>query len=87
MSEAELDHRMDRYGLNPCGEILGADFHCNLSEVHLNQLDPTDFEALDDALCSGFAAGALLHHEFQWEPLLPTELNGSHRGRLVYRFL
>jgi len=26
--EAELDHRMSRYGLNPCGEILGADFHC-----------------------------------------------------------
>jgi hypothetical protein len=26
--EAELDHRMSRYGLNPCGEIVGADFHC-----------------------------------------------------------
>jgi len=29
---------MSRYGLNPCGEILGNDFHCNLAEVHLNQL-------------------------------------------------
>ena len=25
----ELEHRLGRYGLNPCGEILGADFHCN----------------------------------------------------------
>ena len=33
--EEELDHRMTRYGLNPCGEILGNDFHCNLAEVHL----------------------------------------------------
>ena len=39
-SEEELDHRMSRYGLNPCGEILGNDFHCNLAEVHLNQIDP-----------------------------------------------
>ena len=36
----ELEHRLSRYGLNPCGEILGADFHCNLAEVHLNQIDP-----------------------------------------------
>ena len=47
ISDKELDHRMDRYGLNPCGEILGADFHCNLSEVHLNKIDPTDSETLD----------------------------------------
>ena len=39
-SEEELNHRMSRYGLNPCGEILGNDFHCNLAEVHLNQIDP-----------------------------------------------
>ena len=43
-SEKELDHRMSRYGLNPCGEILGNDFHCNLAEVHLNQIDPGNFE-------------------------------------------
>lgn len=26
--ESELEHRLGRYGLNPCGEILGANFHC-----------------------------------------------------------
>jgi intein/homing endonuclease len=24
----ELEHRLSRYGLNPCGEIIGANFHC-----------------------------------------------------------
>ena len=86
MSEEELDHRMDRYGLNPCGEILGADFHCNLSEVHLNQLDPTDLAALDDAFrAAALAAGALLHHEFQepryqqsreWDPIVGVSFTG-----------
>lgn len=32
------------FGLNPCGEILGENFHCNLAEVHLNQLDPNNIE-------------------------------------------
>ena len=64
----ELDHRMGRYGLNPCGEILGKDFHCNLSEVHLNTIDPTDDKAQDNAFrAAGLAAAALLHHEFAVE--------------------
>ena len=66
LSQEELDHRMDRYGLNPCGEIIGADFHCNLSEVHLNMLDPTDYEGLDKAFrAAGLAVAALLHHKFK----------------------
>ena len=65
ISDKELDHRMDRYGLNPCGEILGADFHCNLSEVHLNKIDPTDYKTLDKAFEAGaLAVAALLHHQF-----------------------
>jgi ribonucleotide reductase class II len=65
MDVAELEHRLGRYGLNPCGEILGADFHCNLSEVHLNQLDPDDAAAQDDAFRAGaLAAASLLNHKF-----------------------
>ena len=64
-ADFDIDHRLGRYGLNPCGEILGKDFHCNLSEVHLNTLDPSDHEAQERAFkAAALAAAALLHHEF-----------------------
>lgn len=63
--QRELDHRMDRYGLNPCGEIIGRDFHCNLAEVHLNTIDPNDYETQDAAFyAAGLQVAALLQHEF-----------------------
>lgn len=66
--DAELDHRMGRYGLNPCGEILGQDFHCNLAEVHLNTLDPNDLMQQERAFkAAGLQVAALLHHEFLQE--------------------
>ncbi|MEM6501235.1 MAG: ribonucleoside-triphosphate reductase, adenosylcobalamin-dependent, partial [Cyanobacteria bacterium P01_C01_bin.89] len=65
-SDAVLDHRLGRYGLNPCGEIIGEDFHCNLAEIHLNQLDPKDLQAQGDAFrAGGLAVASLLHHQFQ----------------------
>ncbi|WP_255098839.1 ribonucleoside-triphosphate reductase, adenosylcobalamin-dependent, partial [Synechococcus lacustris] len=65
---AELEHRLNRYGLNPCGEILGADFHCNLAEVHLNQIDPADLQGQADAFkAAGLAVAALLNHRFEVE--------------------
>ncbi|MBW4470873.1 MAG: ribonucleoside-triphosphate reductase, adenosylcobalamin-dependent [Stenomitos rutilans HA7619-LM2] len=61
----ELEHRLGRYGLNPCGEILGADFHCNLAEVHLNQLDPHNLEEQADAFrAAALSVAALLNHRF-----------------------
>ena len=64
----ELDHRMMRYGLNPCGEILGEDFHCNLSEIHLNTIDPQDHEMQADAFRAGaLEVAALLFHQFKDE--------------------
>ncbi|MEA5465997.1 ribonucleoside-triphosphate reductase, adenosylcobalamin-dependent [Leptothoe sp. PORK10 BA2] len=54
-----------RYGLNPCGEILGQNFHCNLSEIHLNQLDPKNLQEQEDAFrAGGIAVAALLNHQF-----------------------
>ncbi len=35
VSEDELEHRLQRYALNPCGEITGADFHCVAGETML----------------------------------------------------
>ena len=67
-SEEELDHRMSRYGLNPCGEILGNDFHCNLAEVHLNQIDPENIEEQKKAFkAAALSVACLLNHEFEVE--------------------
>ncbi|MEM9118161.1 MAG: ribonucleoside-triphosphate reductase, adenosylcobalamin-dependent [Cyanobacteria bacterium P01_F01_bin.56] len=54
-----------RYGLNPCGEIIGQDFHCNLAEIHLNQLDPFNEQEQEDAFKAGaLAVASLLNHKF-----------------------
>jgi ribonucleotide reductase class II len=54
-----------RYGLNPCGEILGQNFHCNLAEVHLNQIDPDDWQTQEMAFKAGaLSVAALLNHRF-----------------------
>lgn len=55
----------DRYGLNPCGEIIGSNFHCNLAEVHLNQLDPNNLEEQAEAFKAGaLSVAVLLNHQF-----------------------
>jgi ribonucleotide reductase, class II len=65
MSVEELDHRLGRYGLNPCGEILGENFHCNLAEVHLNQIDPADLDRQEAAFkAAALSVAALLNHRF-----------------------
>ncbi|CAN1212944.1 Adenosylcobalamin-dependent ribonucleoside-triphosphate reductase [Tumidithrix helvetica PCC 7403] len=65
MSDREAEHRLQRYGLNPCGEILGADFHCNLSEVHLNRLNPLDDREQEDAFtAAALSVAVLLNHQF-----------------------
>ncbi len=86
LEAAELEHRLGRYGLNPCGEILGADFHCNLAEVHLNQIDPADHQAQEDAFKAGaIAVACLLNHRFEveryrqsraWDPIVGVSFTG-----------
>ena len=65
ISDHELEHRIGRFGLNPCGEIIGNNFHCNLSEVHLNQLDPDNYKEQEEAFTAGaLSVAALLNHQF-----------------------
>ena len=83
---AELEHRLGRYGLNPCGEILGADFHCNLAEVHLNRIDPNDEQDQADAFrAAALSVACLLNHRFQveryrqsreWDPIVGVSFTG-----------
>jgi ribonucleotide reductase class II len=82
----ELEHRLGRYGLNPCGEILGADFHCNLAEIHLNRIDPKDTVAQEEAFrAGGLAVACLLNHRFEveryrqsraWDPIVGVSFTG-----------
>ena len=84
--EDELEHRLGRYGLNPCGEILGADFHCNLAEVHLNQIDPSDEKGQSDAFkAAALSVACLLNHRFEvqryrqsrdWDPIVGVSFTG-----------
>lgn len=61
----EIEHRLARVGLNPCGEILGSNFHCNLSEVHLNQIDPNNYKEQEEAFTAGaLSVAVLLNHQF-----------------------
>lgn len=65
ITPVEIEHRLGRYGLNPCGEILGENFHCNLSEVHLNQLDPKNSQDQEDAFsAAALSVTGLLNHQF-----------------------
>ncbi|MGB3202379.1 MAG: ribonucleoside-triphosphate reductase, adenosylcobalamin-dependent [Nodosilinea sp.] len=49
-----------------CGEIIGSNFHCNLAEVHLNQLDPQNLQDQEDAFtAAALSVAVLLNHQFQ----------------------
>lgn len=86
MQAEELEHRLGRYGLNPCGEILGADFHCNLAEVHLNRMDPHDARDQEDAFrAAALSVACLLNHRFEvaryrqsrdWDPIVGVSFTG-----------
>ncbi len=48
-----------------CGEILGSNFHCNLSEIHLNQIAPNNYKEQEEAFTAGaLSVAALLNHKF-----------------------
>ncbi len=60
-------HQFDANGLvaHNCGEILGSNFHCNLSEVHLNQIRPESLQEQEEAFtAAGLAVAVLLNHQF-----------------------
>jgi hypothetical protein len=66
--------------LNPCGEILGADFHCNLAEIHLNQIDPLTEPGPGRCLRRRGALGGLPAQPPLCGALPPESRLGSDRG-------
>lgn len=65
LTDEELKDRLRRLGLNPCGEIPMHNNFCNLAEVHLGQIDPTDFVEQEEAFtAAALQVSSLLHHRF-----------------------
>ncbi|MGG6262777.1 ribonucleoside-triphosphate reductase, adenosylcobalamin-dependent [Leptolyngbya sp. AN03gr2] len=65
MPDLEIKHRLERYALNPCGEIASSQFHCNLGEVHLNLIDPNNLEEQKEAfIAAALSVAVLLNHTF-----------------------
>ncbi|MCA6430225.1 MAG: ribonucleoside-triphosphate reductase, adenosylcobalamin-dependent [Cytophagales bacterium] len=68
LTPEECHHRIERWRANPCVEVLGKDFLCNLAEVHLNQLDPLNLQQQKEAFQSGgLITASLLAHVFDDE--------------------
>lgn len=68
--EAERRAGRGHYGLNPCGEIIGRNFLCNLAEVHLHRIDPLDERQQQQSFrAAALMAAVLLHHKFPDERL------------------
>ncbi|QLE46462.1 ribonucleoside-triphosphate reductase, adenosylcobalamin-dependent (plasmid) [Nostoc sp. C052] len=68
ISEKELTDRMNRYGLNPCGEMIASNNHCNLATVHLTNIEPSDINEQKKAFrASALNAVAPLHRNFSQE--------------------
>jgi len=59
--------RFDANGIvaHNCGEIIGSVFHCNLAEIHLNQIDPNNEKEQEEAFSAGaLSVAILLNHTF-----------------------
>lgn len=59
--------RFDANGIvaHNCGEIIGSVFHCNLAEIHLNQIDPNNQKEQEEAFSAGaLSVAILLNHKF-----------------------
>lgn len=68
ITDRELEHRLGRFRANPCYEVIGKDFLCNLSEQHLNEIDPLDLdEQIEAFTVGGLIVASLLHHKFDDE--------------------
>lgn len=67
-SDYEIEHRLSRKSLNPCGEVISTNFFCNLSEVMVSLLNPFDFNEHKSVFKSAaLMASPLLKHVFNHE--------------------
>jgi hypothetical protein len=77
--DRELHHRLQRYGLNPCGEILGANFHCVAGNTFLITRDGLHEIQSLVGQCVEIWNGR------QWSSVTPI-LTGRHRALFRVNF-
>jgi ribonucleotide reductase class II len=69
LSEVEAEERLGRFGLNPCGEAVLRNNFCNLSSVHLGNIDPMNWKEQRQAFrVAALHASGLLNRNFT-EPI------------------
>lgn len=65
LSFLDAHDRMQRFGLNPCGEAIFSDNFCNLASVHLGNIDPVNLEEQRQAFrVAALHASGLLNKNF-----------------------
>jgi ribonucleotide reductase class II len=74
-----------RYGLNPCGEIIGQDFHCNLAEIHLNQIDPHNEQEQGMPLPLGRWRWPVCSTTSLWKTAIASPVWRPHRRGVLHR--
>ena len=78
----EIQYRLNINSINPCAEIFLENNFCDLSDVHLNLLDPYGFEEQDIAFKSAaLFAAPLLKHNFSKHH--PTHQKGREFDPIV----
>jgi ribonucleotide reductase, class II len=76
MPATEVTHRLSRYALNPCGEILGANFHCVSGETQLITRD--SIHKIKDVVGEQIEIWNGKH----WSKVIPFQTN---TGQKLYR--
>jgi len=72
IEKEELDHRLKRYGLNPCGEIIGSNFHCVAGDTLLITRDGMQ------SIASLAGQTVEIWNGQGWSPVIPM-LTGTNR--------
>ncbi|OYD94286.1 ribonucleoside-triphosphate reductase, adenosylcobalamin-dependent [Nostoc sp. 'Peltigera membranacea cyanobiont' 213] len=79
----ELEHRLQRYALNPCGEIIGANFHCVSGDTLLITRD--GIHKIKDVIGSEIE----IWNGQKWSQVTPfktgSDTSGGLRQRKLYR--
>ena len=73
LDKSEVEHRLSRFGLNPCGEILGTNFHCVSGETLLITRD--GLSKIEDVIGQEIE----IWNGKQWSKVTPFQTNTNQK--------